>query len=288
MLPSTRPLRVLRSLRMPPLPRRLRAMPLRHRLICLAALPVVGLGGWLVLRDSSLFSVQNVQIVGLSRDTAPVVREDLLAAARSQTTTDFSLDALRGAVARFTLIASVRAQTQTPHGLRIEVVERRPVARLHVGHRWFVLDAHGGVITGARPLHLAVLDASRGPAAGVSRDAAVRRDLRVLAAAPAPLLDRVVTLTAAHGTLTVYMHRGPRLIFGNAVLPHAKWDAAAAVLADPASRGASYIDVQVPWRPAAQVADPATLAASSTGTAAPTGAATVSTLLDPALIEPSG
>jgi hypothetical protein len=42
------------------------------------------------------------------------------------------------------------------------------------------------------------------------------------------------------------------------------------VLADPASRGALYLDVRVPERPAAQVGDPVTggPAASAPGTAA--------------------
>ena len=72
-------------------PRRLAAMSLRQRLLCLAVVPVLGVGGWLVLRDSSLFSVENVRLVGLTGDAAPAVSEDLLAAARSQTTTNFSV-----------------------------------------------------------------------------------------------------------------------------------------------------------------------------------------------------
>jgi hypothetical protein len=98
-------------------------------------------------------------------------------------------------------------------------------------------------------------------------------------------------VTRADGALTIYLHRGPRLIFGNYALLHAKWDAAAAVLADPSSRGAVYIDLRVPSRPAAQVADPATSAttASATGAASatPASATTVSTALAPALIGPS-
>ena len=63
----------------------------------------------------------------------------------------------------------------------------------------------------------------------------------------------------------VYLHRGPRLIFGDGALPHAKWDAAAAVLADHWSLGASYVDVRIPSRPAAQVADPNTSVTASVG-----------------------
>ena len=54
------------------------------------------------------------------------------------------------------------------------------------------------------------------------------------------------------------LRNGPLVYFGDNSLPHAKWDSAAAVLASPTSRGASYIDVSLPGRPAAQVANPAT------------------------------
>jgi hypothetical protein len=48
-------------------------MRARHKLACLAALPLLGLGGWLVLRDSALFSVDHVRVVGLSRNALPAV-----------------------------------------------------------------------------------------------------------------------------------------------------------------------------------------------------------------------
>ena len=274
------------------LPRLLLGMRARHKLAALAALPLLLLGGWLALRDSSLFSVDQVRVVGLSPNALPAVSDKLLAAARSQTTTDFSVAALRSAVARYTLIADVRAQTHVPHGLRIEVIERHPVAQLEVAGEWFALAADGSVVTGLRRVGpLAVLHSIRYPWNGQERDPFVLLALRVLADAPAPLRRRAAAVTVADGALTIHLHRGPRLIFGNDALLHAKWDAAAAVLADRGSRGASYIDLRLPSRPAAQVADPATSgsAAGSTGssTVTPANAATVATVLDPALIQPS-
>jgi cell division protein FtsQ len=273
---------------------RLRTMRSRNKLICLAALPIVGLLGWLLLlRDSAFFAVQQVQLVGLSHTTQPIVATELLAAARGQTTTNFSVGTLRASVARYTLIADVSAQTQVPHGVRIEVRERRPIARLRADRRWFLLDASGLVITGADLTHLALLRSHSVPSGGRTRDPFVLMALRVLADAPAPLRARVSAVTTLQGLLTFSMRHGPRLIFGNGVLPHAKWDAVAAVLADPSSRGAAYINVQLPSRPAAQTADPATSGAAGGGVSglpvnAPPTAATVSTLLDPALIQPSG
>jgi cell division septal protein FtsQ len=257
----------------------------RRKLLALAALPLLALGAWLALRDSALFSVDHVNVVGLSRSALPAVSDELLAAAHAQTTTDFSVDALRSALARYTLIADVRAQTHPPHGVRIEVTERHPIARLEVAGQWFALAADGTVVTGLRRLGTLVhLHSIRYPWNGHASDPFVLLALRVLADAPPQLRRRALSVTVADGALTIRLHRGPRLIFGNDALLHAKWAAAAAVLADRSSRGAAYIDLHLPSRPAAQVADPAT-SGSSAGT--PANAATVATVLDPALIQPS-
>jgi cell division protein FtsQ len=137
------------------------------------------------------------------------------------------------------------------------------------------------VITGLRHAPaLAVLRSHQRPVGGRSRDPFVLVALAVLGDAPAPLRARVVAITVTHGALTIHLHRGPRLIFGSASLPHAKWDAAAAVLADASSRGASYVDVQLPSRPAAQVADPATASTASAAMGAlPSSSASVATVV---------
>jgi cell division protein FtsQ len=266
-------------------------MALRTKLACLALLPLIALGGWMLLREAPLFSVDEVTITGLSPNALPEVSDRLLAAARAQTTTDFSVAAVRAAVAPYTLVADLRVQTHFPHGVAIQVLERRPIARLDAAGRWYALTADGTVVSGlSRAGPLAVLHSHSAPRGGRTRDAFVLVALRVLADAPAPLRARAAAVTQADGSLTVYLHRGPRLIFGNLSLLHAKWDAAAAVLADPSSRGASYVDVQVPSRPAAQVGYAATTASAATdasgGGGAPTDAATVSTLVGPG--QPSG
>jgi cell division septal protein FtsQ len=266
-------------------------MPLRLKLAIAAALATLGLGAWLVVRDSSLFAVHDVTIVGLSADAQPVVSAQLEAAAQSQTTTDFSVAALRESVARFTLIDGLSARTQGSHGVLVTVSERRTAVRLDVGGAMIPLDSSGAVITGLRHSpRVATVRSAHLPVGGRSRDPLVALALRVLGAAPAPLRARVVSVTLGHGELTVYLHRGPRLIFGDASLPHAKWDAAAAVLSDHWSLGATYVDVRIPSRPAAQVADPNTTVTASLGGAATLtagGLATAATALSPAVLGPS-
>ena len=84
----------------------------------------------------------------------------------------------------------------------------------------------------------------------------------------------------------INLQPGQRLAI-NALVEHHPFVRAVAEAAYEA--GASYVDVQVPSRPAAQVADPATTDLQPGGSLsnAPRGAATVSTVLNPALVAPS-
>ena len=270
---------------------RLRRMSLRLKLICAIGVPVFAIGGWLVLRDSTLFSVDQIEISGLPATALPQVGAELRAAAHRQTTTDFSVGALRAAVAHYSLITQITATTHFPHGVSISVDTRTPVARLDVDHHLVMVDASGAIVTGAHMQHLVVLRTDTKLVRGSTRDPFVLVALQIMADAPAALRRRVVSVSSVKGLLTIYLDRGPRLIFGNDALPHAKWDSAAAVLADRSSRGAAYIDVEVPSRPAAMVADPSTSSAtdpSSGGSLnAPSNASSVSTLLNPALLAPS-
>jgi cell division septal protein FtsQ len=273
-------------LRLRTLPTRLWRLPLRIKLMFALSLALLGVAGWLMLRDSGLFAVDDVTIVGLSHDAAPVVREQLAAAARAQTTTDFSAGEVRFAVSTYSLITNVTARTHVPHGVTLYVSERLPVVRIEVAGESIPVAADGSVVTGFSPtVHLATVPSSQFPLGGRTRDPFVLVAARVLGAAPRPLFRRVAAITRADGALTIYLHRGPRLIFGDGALPHAKWDAAAAVLAAPSSRGAAYVNVILPWRPAAQVGDPATSLSAATAVGVP---ASVTTTLNPAVTKLSG
>jgi hypothetical protein len=90
--------------------------------------------------------------------------------------------------------------------------------------------------------------------------------LHVAAAAPAALAGRITTITHDKEGVVVHMRNGPRLIFGNDSRSIAKWAAVSAVLADPSSKGATYVDVRLPGRPVAGGLAAETLAPlSSTG-----------------------
>lgn len=228
---------------------------------------VAGLwGGWLWLRDTSLFSVDAVRITGLSGTVAPVIRGSLDAAARRMTTTHVQLDRLRAAVAPFTIVKDLRVSTSFPHGLTIHVVEQQPVGALTTDSGGRVAVASDGtVVRGlAAPSQLPVLPGAGLPTGRRITDPQTRQAVAVMAAAPIELRDRVARVGQGPAGLTIYLRQGPALYFGDRTRPHAKWAAAAAVLADRGARGARYIDLRMPERPAAQVASAATTPGAST------------------------
>jgi hypothetical protein len=76
--------------------------------------------------------------------------------------------------------------------------------------------------------------------------------VRVAGAAPSALLGRLERVRHERGRgIVARLRRGPAVIFGGDARLGQKWRAAARVLADPASRGASYVDVRLPERPVA-------------------------------------
>ncbi|HXB65885.1 MAG TPA: FtsQ-type POTRA domain-containing protein [Solirubrobacteraceae bacterium] len=230
--------------------------------IALAAVALL-VGGWLWLRNSPLVSVERVQISGVQGVDAGPVDAALRSAARRMSTLDFDDGALRAAVAPFRVVKSVSATTSFPHGVRIEVVERLPVAEVNAAGIHTAVAGDGTILGPTHPelpaaahnqLPSIALAGFPGPPGGQVENATARAELRVLGAAPRVLLGwvaKVYMSPPAGEGLTVQMRNGVEIYFGDATRPHAKWLAAARVLADPHSAGATYVDVLAPERPAA-------------------------------------
>jgi cell division protein FtsQ len=230
--------------------------------IALAALALLG-GGWLLLRNSPLVSVEHVRVSGVQGVDAGPIDAALQSAARRMSTLNVNVGALRAAVASFPVVRDLSVSTSLPHGLRIHVVEQLPVAALSAGGVRTAVAADGVVLGPGllASLHvplpaIALAAGSRALAdlRSVGRhvdDATARAELSVLGAAPHVLLGWVDKVLAGREGLTVAMRNGVSIYFGDATRPHAKWLAAARVLADPSSAGATYVDVRAPERPAA-------------------------------------
>jgi cell division protein FtsQ len=228
-------------------------MTLRARRLLLVAalvlLAATGAGLW--LRDSSLVAVREVRITGLDGEHASPARAALAEAAREMTTLHVREDALRAAARPFAVVRDVRADAGLPHSLRIEVEAHPPLAALEVAGQRSAVAADGTVLPETPTAGLPLIDLAVPPAVERVRSGAAARLLAVLAAAPRPLAARAQrAFTDPERGLSVQLREGPRVHFGDGGRPVAGWLAAARVLADQSTEGASYVDVRVPERPA--------------------------------------
>jgi cell division protein FtsQ len=231
---------------LPPVWRRRLSIALLSAL-CLSALYLF----W--FRDSWFAQVKTVEITGLSGPQARSIRAVLRDAGLSMTTLHVRDGDLRSAVATYPVVRSVTATGDFPHKLRIDVVLNLPIAALQTTSGPVPVTSDGvplpdvPVTPGLPRLSLGGAPPSGRIEAGRAFDL-----LRVVAAAPPVLRPRIraVEVKPASG-LVAHLRRGPDLIFGTADRMAAKWIAAARVLSSPAAKGATYIDLRLPERPAA-------------------------------------
>jgi cell division protein FtsQ len=209
--------------------------------------------GWMWLRDSSLVAVRDVRITGVSASDGERVKTALQGAALEMTTLHVRPEALEEATANLTSVRSLKVSTDFPHGLNIQVIERRPVAALAPeGEDRIPVTGDGTVmrgVTAERDLpNLAVASTAIGPKL---TDRRALRALTIAGAAPDELLRRSSELAVSKQGIVVSLKNGPELVFGTDADARAKWIAAARVLAESSAAGATYLDLRIPGRVAA-------------------------------------
>ena len=208
---------------------------------------VVVLGGlWLVFRDSGFVAVHKATVIGVGGARSDRIR----AAALSQTTLNVDEQALKDAGAGQPPISAIEVSTSFPDAMTIRVQLYKPVAAVsNGGARAVAVSADGTILRGVSTSGLPTVDGIAG--AGSVRTAGASEAIQVLAPAPQALLPRIAKayVDSKRGVVVV-MRSGPKIYFGAPSDAAAKWAAAARVLADSATAGASYIDVTVPRRPA--------------------------------------
>jgi cell division protein FtsQ len=273
------------------LPRAALRLPprLRRRLAASAALGLLLMAGYLFwFRDSSLVAIDNVTITGLTTEDAPRVREALMAVAHDMTTLHVKRGELEQAVRGFPIVRSLEVQPDFPSTLRIQVVEEQPRAIVVAGAARVAVSADGAVLRGLGGARLPTLRVDRPPASGGLTDPTGRRVLAVLAAAPRPIAGRLRRgFEDRRRGIVVKLRRGPEIVFGDATRVDAKWSAALGVLADRSSRGARYVDVRIPGRPAAGgLADAASTDEEDAAAAAASAAAPVQPVAQQAVPAP--
>jgi cell division protein FtsQ len=195
--------------------------------------------------------VQEVEITGVGGRQSGEIREALTDAARDMTTLHVREDALRDAVQTYPVVRDLQADADFPHRLRITVNAYEPIGSMELAGRPVAIAADGTVLDGAPTKGLAVI-AAGGSAAGTKITGSdATRLVELLAAGPAQLRSRAQRAYMGPNGFALDMRNGPRLDFGDRSRLDAKWLAAAAVLADEDSRGASYVDLRLPERPVA-------------------------------------
>jgi len=265
---------------------------LKRRLLALAALSLVLAGGFQFwLRDSSLVAVKEVKISGLTTKDAPRVRIALANAAQEMTTLHVDRERLDRVVEAYPVVRELKVTPDFPHGLRVEVVE-------HVAAAMAVSDTGQVPVAGDGTLLRGLPVEGRLPTIAVDgmlggdrlREGDGLAAAAVAGAAPALLRRRIDNVSRrSDDGLVAELGDGPVLVFGSASQLRAKWAAAARVLADPDAKGASYIDLRIPGRPAAgglpaeTVIPVAPAGMAPSGTTPPAGAAAA----DPNAAQPS-
>src|SRR5262249_7584508 len=181
-------------------PRRARAMrrrrgarPLRPAvLLSLIAVLVVLGGGWWWFRDSSLVAVSRVTVLGASGPDAGKIRQALEVSARGMTTLDVSMSQLRTAVSPYPVVKDLSVSTQFPHGMRITVIEQRPVGAITLGGHRIAVAADGTLLPNVvAPESLPAIPVRALPGGSRVTHSGTRAQVALLGAAPYELLTRI-------------------------------------------------------------------------------------------------
>jgi cell division protein FtsQ len=225
---------------------------LKVGLAVVAVLLLTG-GGYFWLRDSSFVAVRDVQITGITASDGDKVRAALETAAKDMTTLNVREQILHDATAPYSSVGDLKVQADFPHALRIQVIERRPVAALaRAGERRVPVTSNGTLLRGVTAERdLPSVKLKSDPPGPRITDKKVLNALAVAGAVPEPLRPRTDEVKVDKRGVIVDLKNGPELIFGQGAEADKKWAAAARVLAEISAQGATYLDLRVPGRVAA-------------------------------------
>jgi cell division septal protein FtsQ len=222
--------------------------------VAVAACAVLGFVGWGWFRDSSLVKVRHVEISGVSNSPdAAKIRRELREEALGMTALHVDPEKLEHAVSAYSIVRSVSASGDFPSTIHVQVHEYAPVAALTGPDDQGVPVAFDGtLLPRSRKAKLPAVAVARAPSRDGFESSRVRRLVRVLAGAPAPLRPQIerAYLDSEKG-IVVALREGPVLELGNGARLAAKWASATRVLAAPSAREADEIDVRLPERPSA-------------------------------------
>jgi cell division protein FtsQ len=212
------------------------------------------MGAYAIARQTSMFAIDHVEVVGVS---APIRKEVRRAAAPLVGTSLLALDgtSLRAQLEALPDVVAIRYDRAFPHTLRVTVVPERAVAVVRSGKESWLVSARGRAMARVprggegRLARVWVPSATAITAGGVLADADGGTAVRALAAAerfPA----RIATASLAHGHLLFRLRSGLELRLGEPTDLRLKLAVARRALRVVPS-GSTYLDVSLPGRPVA-------------------------------------
>lgn len=230
-----------------------RLAPSGRSLLILAALITAVLAAYWGARESSIFGVEQIQIVGAPPALERQVRERT-AASLGRSLLDVDATTLATSVRALPMVAGASVDRAFPHTLVVKVLPERPVAVIRRGDSAWLATGSGDVIR-----EIQVGTHRWFPRLWVARDVEVNLGRRLPteqatatralgAARDVGLFRRVRAVRSKEAQLTVVLRNGPEILLGAARDLRLKLTVAARVL-PLVEEGTVYVDVSVPERP---------------------------------------
>ena len=243
-----------------------RFAPTRRSLAVGFTVLVVALGGYLIARETSLFSIDRIEVKGGSPQVAGQVRQ-ALASFSGRPLVGLDGSAVLREVDALPTVVSATYDRAFPHTLRITVVAERPAVVLRGGPDSWLVSRRGRVME-----RLASTTLPRLPRVWIATRTPVRTGAEVTAAGAAvaaravglagAFAARVASASYSDGTVVFHLHSGLALVLGDAGDIKLKVAVAARVLAMlPA--GSTFLDVSIPGRPVSGTGSPPSLVPAS-------------------------
>lgn len=219
----------------------------RYVVVLVVLIVLIVLGTWLVYFSDAL-SISAVDVRGTGSEVSAAQVEHAAAVPLGKPLATADLGAIRDRVE--TLLAAVQTaqvSREWPHTVRIDIVQRTPVAVIETSDGLHALDASGQVFLSYQ---------TAPPGLPIVRSASTDRDALAQGAQVAAALPKGLALRVAHlqiftqDDIELDLHSGKTVMWGSASDSATKARVLAALMT--AQPGASLYDVSVPSAPAAR------------------------------------
>lgn len=236
-----------------------RISPTPRSLVLGCSLLAIALGGYLIARETPLFSIDRIEVHGGPPSVAAQVRTALVPVV-GKPLVGLDGSAVLQRVVALPTVVSASYDRAFPHTLRITVVPERPAAVLRRGPDSWLVSARGRVME-----RLPSMSVPRLPRIWISTRTPVQTGTELTAAGAATAAHalglaggfraRVDSASHADGGLVFHLHSGLELLLGDGGDIKLKVAVASRALAV-VPAGSTFLDVSIPGRPVSGIALP--------------------------------